>query len=370
MTAPASDPGTPPLILAIESSCDETAAAVLDGPDSLRSSVVHSQVDIHRQYGGVVPELASRNHILAIDTVVADALQQAGAAFQDLRGVAVTAGPGLAGALLVGSEYAKAIAFSLDIPLVGINHLEGHLRAAALGTTPGFAPLTFPCVALLVSGGHTSIVHAEHPGVYTEVGRTLDDAAGECWDKVSKELGLGYPGGAIIDKLARDGNPAAIDMPRPMLHKGGDHFSFSGLKTYVLYHLREHGRPTGQDLHDLAASFQEAACEVLVKKTLRVARRLNVKDIVVSGGVACNRRLREMVLDAAGRRGLRVCIPPPSLCTDNAAMIGAAAYPRLARHIAGGAGFAEHTMNVSASWAVDDPPPEAVRTAAWDGPPL
>lgn len=360
----------PPVILAIESSCDETAAAVLDGPDSLRASIVHSQVEIHRRYGGVVPELASRNHLLAIDTVVAEALQEAGVEASELEGIAVTAGPGLAGALLVGTEFAKGLGAALDVPVVGVHHLEGHLRAAALGPAEGFAPLTYPCVALLVSGGHTSLVHAERPGVQHEIGRTLDDAAGEAYDKVSKELGLGYPGGAVLDALAADGDPAAIAMPRPMMHKGGDDFSFSGLKTAVVYHLRNHGVPEGQALHDLAASFQEAACEVLVHKTLGAARRLGIRSVLVSGGVACNRRLRAMMLEKASRRGISVCVPPPALCTDNAAMIGAAAYPRLWRHVARGARFAEHGLNAAPGWRIDEPPPADVWSPAWEGDPI
>ncbi len=361
MTAPDAfgsphDPRAPerdgPLLLAIESSCDETAAAVLDGTRSLRSSVVHSQIDIHAQYGGVVPELASRNHVLAIGDVVRRALDEAGITARDLSGVAVTRGPGLTGSLLVGVEFAKGLAGSLDLPILGVHHLEGHLLAARLGVASGFAEPVFPCVALLVSGGHTSLYAAEAPGVYRELGRTLDDAAGEAFDKISKRLGLGYPGGAVIDGLAELGRPDAIDLPRPMLKKGGYDFSFSGIKTAVTYWIDAHEPLSDETTRDLAASFREAACEVLVAKSVRAARRLGYPQIVISGGVACNRRLRSMMLEGAGRRGISVAAPPPSLCTDNAAMIGAAGYGRLWAAMSSGAGFEGGALDATSSWSL------------------
>lgn len=341
--------GGPPL-LAIESSCDETAAAVVDGTASLRSSVVHSQIEIHARYGGVVPELASRNHVLAIGDVVRRALDEAGVRAEDLGGIAVTRGPGLTGSLLVGVEFAKGLAGALDVPLLGVHHLEGHLMAARLGVAEGFDEMRFPCVALLVSGGHTSLYDAHAPGIYRELGRTLDDAAGEAFDKVSKRLGLGYPGGAVIDRLAEQGRADAIDFPRPMMKKGGYDFSFSGIKTAVTYWIDEHEPLSDEATRDLAASFREAVCDVLVAKAVRAARRLGYDRIVVSGGVACNRRLRSMLRERASRRSIGVSAPPPSLCTDNAAMIGAAAYGRLWGPMSGGAGFAHGTLDATSSW--------------------
>lgn len=349
------------LILAIESSCDETAAAVLSGPRTLCSNVVHSQIELHRRYGGVVPELASRSHVMAIDTVVNDALEAAGVVRDQLAGIAVTMGPGLVGSLLVGLEYARGLAWSLDIPLQPVHHIEGHLRAPFLEVTAGFDEPEWPFVGLVVSGGHSSLYLCRAPGEYEELGRTLDDAAGEAFDKVSKHLGLGYPGGAVIDRLAAEGDPAAIDFPRPMAKKGGYHFSFSGIKTAVSLHLEAAGQPEGQALHDLAASFQQAVVDVLVQKTVKAARDVGVRHVVVTGGVACNSRLRSEMQRACGERDLRLSVPPPSLCTDNAAMIGAAGYEPLAERISAGEGFSGWDLNARATWRLARPSARAAQ---------
>lgn len=341
-----------PTILAIESSCDETAAAVLTAPHQLASSVVHSQIDVHAQYGGVVPELASRSHIMAIDPIVTQALDEAGVTLDDVQGIAVTAGPGLVGSLLIGVEYAKAIAWSRNIPIEPVNHIEGHVIAAFLETSPECVPAEFPMIALIVSGGHTSLYHAHSAGNYEELGRTLDDAAGEAYDKVSKHLGLGYPGGAVLDRMAQRGQPDAIAFPRPMLKKGGYHFSFSGMKTSVMNYINGAGELDARGLDDLAASFQEAVAEILSIKTVRAARRLGVPRILISGGVACNSRLRSCMRELAEPRGISVIYPPASLCTDNAAMIGAAGYTRLATRIAAGEGFTHHDLNPVATWPI------------------
>lgn len=349
-----------PLVLAIESSCDETAAAVLDGPASLRSSVVHSQIALHARYGGVVPELASRSHIMAIPTVVASALEEAECTLEDLDGIVVTRGPGLVGSLLVGLEYAKGMAMSLDIPLLGVNHLEGHLLAPFLRVTEGASEPSWPFIGLVVSGGHTSMVHAKGPGAYEPIGRTLDDAAGEAYDKVSKLLGMGYPGGAVIDERARRGDPTAVDLPRPMLRKPGDDFSFSGLKTAVAQYVEANGPLDEAAIDDLCASFQEAAADVLSHKLVRAARQRGVGTVVVTGGVACNSRLRSLTAERAARYGIAFSVPPPALCTDNAAMIGAAGYARIRAQIRTGAGFSEASMDAVSTWPLGRSLPASV----------
>ncbi|WP_028323713.1 tRNA (adenosine(37)-N6)-threonylcarbamoyltransferase complex transferase subunit TsaD [Desulfatirhabdium butyrativorans] len=309
-------------ILGIETSCDETAAAVVENATVVRSSVVASQIADHHPYGGVVPELASRKHLEAITPVVAAALQQAGIAATGLDAIAVTRGPGLVGALLVGFSFAKAMAVSLNLPWIGINHLEGHIQALFLSET---AP-SFPFIVLLASGGHTSIYKACSPIEMIPMGRTLDDAAGEAFDKVAKLLGLGYPGGAVIEKTARNGNPKSIPFPRTYLDKTRFDFSFSGLKTAVRRYVQTHGTSS---VEDIVASFQEAACEVMVQKLVQAAVSEKASRIAIVGGVAANSRLRQMAKSEAEKHGLDLFIPEIAYCGDNAAMIASAGFHRL-----------------------------------------
>jgi len=306
-------------LLAIETSCDETAAAVVEDGRRILSSVVSSQAALHAPFGGVVPELASRRHLENIVPVVRAACGQAGVGLAELSGIAVTQGPGLIGALLVGLNLAKALAWGLSKPIVGVSHLEGHLAALSLGDEPP----PYPHVVLLVSGGHTSLYLVRGPGGQEELGQTVDDAAGEAFDKVAKLYGLGYPGGVVIDRLAAAGDPAAIRLPRPRLHDGTLDFSFAGLKTAVMNFRNKHqGEP--YRIEDLCAGFQEAVAEVLVKKTLMAARQQGVGHLALTGGVAANRRLRELMAQTARAEGLGLTLPAPELCTDNAAMIAAA----------------------------------------------
>ena len=312
------------IIMGIETSCDETAVGIVreEGETlAICSSVVNSQVDLHARYGGVVPEIASRAHLELIGPVIAQALVEAGLEIADLTAVSACAGPGLAGALLVGVSAAKAIALSAGIPYVGVNHLEAHLYAAFL-EEPTLSP---PLVYLLVSGGHTMIVTMEGHGQYRVMGETIDDAAGEAFDKVARHLGLGYPGGPAIDRLAAVGDPEAITFPRPMLNEGYD-FSFSGLKTSVATYMK---REPDADLADVCASFQDAVVDVCISKLLRAAAAVDAKTVVIGGGVAANSRLRTRLLDAAEADGRRAFLPSASLCTDNGAMIAAAAWQRL-----------------------------------------
>lgn len=321
-------PGTE-MVLAIETSCDETAAAVMRGGTELLSSIVASQVDFHSRFGGVVPEIASRKHTEAIVAVVDEALRDAGASlglseplsFSQLDAIAVTYGPGLVGALVVGLAYAKGLSMATGRPLVGVNHLEGHIMINAF-IDPAVKP---PLVALVVSGGHTSLVHVPSWGEYHTLGETLDDAAGEAFDKVAKVLGLGYPGGPVISRLAQDGNPAAIDFPRAMMHSGNYSFSLSGLKTAVINHIR-HEREAGReiDLPDLAASFQQAVIDVQVAKAVRAVEQYGVSTFCLAGGVAANRALRDALSAVMESRGVHVSVPPFEHCTDNAAMIALA----------------------------------------------
>jgi N6-L-threonylcarbamoyladenine synthase len=332
------------LILAIETSCDETSAAVVRDGRQVLSNVIASQVEVHARYGGVVPELASRKHIEAIVIVIEEALEQAGVTLADIEGVAVTRGPGLIGALLVGLSTAKAIAFARDLPLVGVHHMEGHILAPLLEQ-----PIEFPFLALAVSGGHTHLYQVDGIGRYRTLGRTLDDAAGEAFDKVAKLLGLSYPGGALIDRLAAEGNPQAIDFPRPLLKKDNLDFSFSGLKTAMLYYVRKQDGPIeGQHLRDVAASFQQAVVDVLCGKTLRASRESGLKRIVVAGGVACNRGLRQGMKALAEAEGLKVFFPAPLLCADNAAMLAVAGNAYLEQGLAAGL-----NINALASWSLD-----------------
>jgi N6-L-threonylcarbamoyladenine synthase len=310
------------LILGIESSCDETAAAVVEDGCRVRSSVVASQVDVHHRYGGVVPELASRKHIEAILPVVTDALDQAGFEKSDLDALAVTQGPGLVGSLLVGYSFAKALAYGLAIPWVGVNHLEGHILSVFLENDPP----DFPFCALLASGGHTAIYYVTAFTEIERMGQTRDDAAGEAYDKVAKVLGLGYPGGKVIDDLAHQGDPTRIPFKRPFLDRNGFDFSFSGIKSAV--HRLVQNDPEGMtnQVADLAAGFQEAVIDVLTYKLMQAARSRNCGHVVVVGGVAANRRLRERVSRAGAEQGIAVHIPGLALCGDNAAMIAAAGY--------------------------------------------
>jgi N6-L-threonylcarbamoyladenine synthase len=311
------------LVLAVETSCDETAACVMRGGREELASVIASQVQFHARFGGVVPEIASRKHTEAVVAVVDEALESAGVGFGDLHAIAVTQGPGLVGALVVGLAYAKGVAMATDIPLVGVNHLEGHIYAARL-LDPALEP---PLVALLVSGGHTMLVHVPAWGRYEVLGRTLDDAVGEAFDKVAKLLGLGYPGGPIISKLAVEGDPEAIPFPRAMLRNGNLDVSLSGLKTAVIQYV-EAERAAGRELNvpDVAASFQAATIDVQVAKTVQAARDRGVGAVVLAGGVAANRALRDGLGVALAQHGIRLSVPPIGLCTDNASMIAAVAH--------------------------------------------
>jgi N6-L-threonylcarbamoyladenine synthase len=310
-------------VLGIESSCDEMAAAVVRSPGELLSSIVHGQNEVHRPYGGVVPELASRDHVRAVYQVVAEALDEAGLEASELDGIAVTAGPGLVGSLLVGLSFGKALAYRLGLPLVGVHHLVGHLVAAELSD----AELVAPYVGLVVSGGHTALYRVEEEGPPRLLGETRDDAVGECFDKVAKLLGLEYPGGPAISRAALEGDPAAVAFPRPMEKRPGLDFSYSGLKTAVAVELERRGGLAALDpseVCDIAASFEAAATDSLVVKARRALRDEGIRRIAVVGGVAANRRLRERMHRAAEKEGFRAVFPPAELCTDNAAMIAAA----------------------------------------------
>ena len=316
------------LVLGLESSCDETAAAVVEDGQRVLSDVVASQFEVHAPYGGVVPELASRAHVVNVVPVLRAALDRAGVGLDRIDGVAVTRGPGLVGALLVALQAGKAIAYARNLPFVGIHHLEGHLSAVYLEPSPP----PFPHLALVVSGGHTSLLRVDDHGVVVELGATRDDAAGEAFDKVAKLVGLGYPGGVVIDRMARQGDPQAISFPRAMTAKHTrDDFSFSGLKTAVLDHVRKNGVPEGPALADLCASFQAAVVEVLVRKTRKAARREHLRHVQICGGVAANSQLRAEMHQAGTEDDFAVYVPPPRRCTDNAAMIAAAGYYRLHR---------------------------------------
>lgn len=317
-------------IFAIESSCDETAVAILNGVDGVlrvESSLVRSQIDIHAAYGGVVPEVAAREHLEMITSMVARSVRPDGAG---IDAIAVTAGPGLAPALRVGVEVAKTLAWVWKKPLVPVCHLEGHIYANWIENSP-----EFPVLALIVSGGHTELVLMRDHGEFERLGETLDDAAGEAFDKVAKMLGLPYPGGPAVDRLARQGNPKAFAFPRPMIDRDDAMFSFSGLKTAVMYELRKNeSRMDDESFRaDIAASFQEAIVETLVEKTMRTAGRCMPKSIVLAGGVAANAALRDRLKEATEHRGMTMCLPPFQYSLDNAAMIAAAGYFRAIRGI-------------------------------------
>ena len=313
------------IVLGIESSCDETAAAVLTDGRRIVSSVVASQDAIHAPYGGVVPELASRRHLEVITPVIAQALGDAGVTLADLDGIAVTQGPGLVGSLLIGCSVAKSLAWVHKKPLVGVNHLEGHIYASFLTEDPP----EHPFLALVVSGGHTALYHAKRPREYGLVGQTRDDAAGEAFDKVAKLLGLGFPGGPIIQKTAERGDPRSIAFPLAHITDGAHDFSFSGIKTSVSLYVKGHRPLSEAQVADVAASFQAAVVKMLVRRTLRAALHLGTKRVVLTGGVAANGPLRATLAAEAEEHGVRLHIPPPRLCTDNAAMIAAAGTERL-----------------------------------------
>ncbi|MDH5767837.1 MAG: tRNA (adenosine(37)-N6)-threonylcarbamoyltransferase complex transferase subunit TsaD [Nitrospirota bacterium] len=315
----------PTLILGIDTSCDDTSASLVENGTNIISNIISNQTDIHKKYGGIVPELASRRHIEMIWPVVDEALKTANVKTEDLSGVAVCHGPGLIGSLLVGCSFAKAICYSKNIPLVAVNHLEGHIFSSFLEEPRP----SFPFIALIVSGGHTCLYRVDCFGKYKELGRTRDDAAGEAYDKVSKLLGLGYPGGPIIEKCAREGTSKAIDFPRAYLPESFD-FSFSGLKTAVLNFFKEQ-RAESKELrvNDIAASFQKSIVDVLVRKTEWAIKKEHIRRVVLSGGVAANSELRKRMKEMGDERDTEIFIPSVALCTDNAAMIAAAGYHHL-----------------------------------------
>lgn len=310
-------------ILAIESSCDETAASVVRNGREVISNIISSQIDIHTLYGGVVPEIASRKHTERINQVITQALTEAGMKLNDMDAIAVTYGPGLVGALLVGVAEAKAISFATGIPLIGVHHIEGHICANYIENKD----LEPPFISLVVSGGHTHLVKVVDYGVYEILGRTRDDAAGEAFDKVARAIGLGYPGGPKIDKTAKEGNPEAVDFPRPAVRDGELDFSFSGLKSAVLNYLNSE-KMAGRDIcvPDVAASFQKAVTDVLTEHSINALRAGGYKKLALAGGVASNSALRASMKEACQREGIRLYVPSPIFCTDNAAMIGVAGY--------------------------------------------
>ncbi|MFC1494412.1 tRNA (adenosine(37)-N6)-threonylcarbamoyltransferase complex transferase subunit TsaD [Thermodesulfobacteriota bacterium] len=317
-------------ILGIDTSCDDTSAAVLKDGDTVLSNVINSQIKLHNPYGGVVPELASREHVRNIVPVVDEALSRADVRFGEIDGVAVTTGPGLVGSLLVGLYFAKALSYTNNIPLISVNHLEGHILSILLeDSVPAF-----PFTALTVSGGHTSIYYVKNPGDYQLMGQTLDDAAGEAFDKVAKVLGLGYPGGGIIEKMSRSGRPDSINFPRAYLSDDSYDFSFSGLKTSVSLYIdkwkeMDDEAPLKPGIEDIAASFQKAVFDVLVSKLVRAGLETCVSSVVLAGGVACNNTLREKLKEEAEQHGMKVFYPRPGYCTDNGAMIALAGYYRM-----------------------------------------
>ena len=328
--------------MGIETSCDETAAAVVEDGRKILSNVVSSQIKLHRKYGGVVPELASRKHTESIVPVTRAALSQASLSLDEIHGIAVTQGPGLVGSLLIGVSFAKSISYVKEIPLVGVNHLEGHLSAIFLEEN-GCA---FPFVALVVSGGHTNLYRVMGHGDYQLLGQTRDDAAGEAFDKVAKFLNLGYPGGMIIDKLAKQGNPKKIKFPRAFISRDSLDFSFSGIKTSVVNYINKmDAPPTLEDKKDIVAGFQEAVVDILTIKALRAVEQTGINRLVLAGGVACNSHLRSVITEMAKKRGITVHIPPPILCTDNGAMIATVGYHRLKKGME-----SSLDMNVLSRW--------------------
>ena len=342
------------IVLGIESSCDETGVALIEaaaeGIPRLRGQALYSQIDMHRAYGGVVPELASRDHIRRVLPLAREVLREAQAELRDIDMIAFTRGPGLAGALLVGAGVACALGASLGRPVLGVHHLEGHLLSPFLSADPP----TFPFVALLVSGGHTQLMRVDDVGAYTLLGETIDDAAGEAFDKSAKLLGLGYPGGPALAELATRGDPARFDLPRPMLRSGDLSFSFAGLKTAVMVTLRKLGpTPSAQDQADLAASTQAAIVDVLVRKSLAALESTGLGRLVVAGGVGANTMLRMRLGEQAARRHFTLHYPELALCTDNGAMIALAAAMRWQRHTADAR--IDHDFNVRPRWPLGTP---------------
>ncbi len=318
------------LIMGIETSCDETAAAIVEDGKKIISNVVASQISIHQKYGGVVPEIASRKHMEYIIPVIDRALDESEKKLSDLSAIAVTYGPGLIGSLLVGLSVAKAMAYAQNIPLIGINHLEAHIYANLLEHNE----IKPPFVCLVVSGGHTSLVYIRHFGEYKLLGQTKDDAAGEVFDKIAKVLDLGYPGGPITEKLANEGDPYSIKFPRPILNDKSYDFSFSGLKTSVIYHIKELKKENKNvPVRDILASFQQAVIDVLAGKTIEAALKFKTKQIILAGGVAANSALRSELKKKANLLGIKVFYPSTFLCTDNAAMVASVGYYKLKENI-------------------------------------
>ncbi|MBM4124893.1 MAG: tRNA (adenosine(37)-N6)-threonylcarbamoyltransferase complex transferase subunit TsaD [Nitrospira sp.] len=355
-----------PTILGLETSCDETAAAVICGDGRITSSVLYSQHEVHGRYGGVVPELAARRHIETVEAIVSEAMRKASVGWADLHAVAVTRGPGLAGALLVGVSFGKALAYAAGIPLIGVNHLEGHVASAWIDQPD----VPFPCVVLVVSGGHTHLYLAHQDNSYELIGQTLDDAAGEAFDKAAKMLQLGYPGGPAVDRAARSGDAGAVRFPRPYRKQRGNFdFSFSGIKTALLYYLRDLDR-SGQprQVADIAAGFQEAIVEVLVEKAFDAVRSHRVSALAVVGGVSANTRLRALLSARAASSGIRLALPASAYCTDNAAMIAAAGRRAYLQ-----GRFASWEMEAEADLAIplrDTRPPNRSRHRSGGAPPI
>ncbi|MFO7577614.1 MAG: tRNA (adenosine(37)-N6)-threonylcarbamoyltransferase complex transferase subunit TsaD [Pelovirga sp.] len=336
------------LLLALESSCDETAAAVVRDGRTILSNLISSQVNLHALYGGVVPELASRRHLEVINPLVEEALQRAGVTAADLQGVAVTCGPGLTGALLVGVSFAKAYAYALGIPFIGVHHIEAHLQAIQLETE-----VAYPFLGAAVSGGHTHLYRVDGIGAYRLLGRTIDDAAGEAFDKVAKMLGLGYPGGPVIDRLAATHASGALRFPRPLLNRDNFDFSFSGMKTAVLNHIQRLPEPPdAEETGRIASAFQEAVVDVLTRKILRAAEHQGLERIVIAGGVACNSGLRRGFAALTADSATRVYFPSPLLCADNAAMLAVAADHYLSRGKTSG-----YDLNAVSSWPLEQAHP-------------
>ncbi len=332
------------LLLCLETSCDETAVAVVRHGREVLANLIVSQIDVHAAFGGVVPELASRQHLQAICPLVDAALEKAGVALGDIEGVAVTRGPGLIGALLVGVSYAKALAFACDLPLVGVHHIEGHILAVQLEQQ-----VEYPYLALAVSGGHSHLFRVDGIGEYRLLGRTIDDAAGEAFDKVAKMLGLPYPGGPVIDRLAAEGDAQSLRFPRPMLKKPNFDFSFSGMKTAVLTHIEAQSELDERKVAGIAAAFQEAVVDVLLQKTLRAARTEGLSRVVVAGGVACNSGLRRAFIAAGEQEVIDFYFPSPLLCSDNAAMLAVAGDAYLQR-----GARSSNDLNAVSNWPLVD----------------